>query len=809
MPPRLYPPSRPLARIQSRTIGLSYCPSCSLWRLALPRRKSGNAFPPTSPNIPRSATRRAQGLETSINSLDLVNARSLNAFRTYGTDTRHIARGTRIQGHGIQQWIAPMSSILLPNAPPSCQNLPIQWHNQTRLLSTGAIPSITSKQPPIPRLASQTALNAPSEVPPKMRELYDALKALEKEAGEYVNLSRLGLALRGLEQERKIVRVAVLGMRGMERAMRLVGVLLADETESKTEKRRSAEKERVWEELEKTLMDGKDGRAILIRYGIPSPIPSSSNPLLREIVVPSPFLKNHSLELFVSALNVSASPGELSDTDSAQDALLVPLLEMPTSAGGRGMTMVRFPVHRSILVGEGVGSAVEFGQFVGGRGIDGEMVKMVVDVPGSPQGKKESEIIDLTAAEKARGLLKEGDGDSQDWTKSGVPNLVDWLASSEPGAEASASSLPLNPALRNLISSILTDASVAITTAESQAISQTLSRSISPNTPSPAISASILRALDTWAEEAHTELRDSLDVAFASETWDKLKWWKLLWRVDDVGMVLEDVLNRAWLVEAEKGVVFLAGRVRQAGYLDTVGDGEDVWGTAKLFPRTKDIIPTATSTPEALGKEQKTPPNVSVATTAASGQVSTGVTTTTAAGPNPAASATLTEPTLSPPLHSLKPKPYPHTLPLARAHLIATSVPPLIATAQSSLVTFLSTLILSFSSSALLYVSIASWGVFEAGAFAALGCVVAARRLQRKWEGTREGWGVGVREEGRKWLGWSTEGIRGVVERRGRSGVQEERIVPGVGEKVVARVAVGRVKEVLKGSEEGNEGGNV
>lgn len=46
------------------------------------------------------------------------------------------------------------------------------------------------------------------QVPPRVRELYDALSQVNNVATEQVNLSRLQLALRGLESEVPLIRVA-------------------------------------------------------------------------------------------------------------------------------------------------------------------------------------------------------------------------------------------------------------------------------------------------------------------------------------------------------------------------------------------------------------------------------------------------------------------------------------------------------------------------------------------------------------------------------------------------------------------------
>ena len=56
--------------------------------------------------------------------------------------------------------------------------------------------------------ASVTAVNAKREIPPTFQELYGSLKALETNAGVYVNTSQLHLAVRGVESENSVTRIA-------------------------------------------------------------------------------------------------------------------------------------------------------------------------------------------------------------------------------------------------------------------------------------------------------------------------------------------------------------------------------------------------------------------------------------------------------------------------------------------------------------------------------------------------------------------------------------------------------------------------
>ena len=57
-------------------------------------------------------------------------------------------------------------------------------------------------------IASVTTVNAKKDIPLAFIELYDALGRLQRDAAVYTNLSQLQLALRGLEAENAVTRVA-------------------------------------------------------------------------------------------------------------------------------------------------------------------------------------------------------------------------------------------------------------------------------------------------------------------------------------------------------------------------------------------------------------------------------------------------------------------------------------------------------------------------------------------------------------------------------------------------------------------------
>lgn len=57
-------------------------------------------------------------------------------------------------------------------------------------------------------IASVTAVNAKKDIPHAFHPLYEALAAVQREAAVYSNLSQIQLALRGLESDNAITRIA-------------------------------------------------------------------------------------------------------------------------------------------------------------------------------------------------------------------------------------------------------------------------------------------------------------------------------------------------------------------------------------------------------------------------------------------------------------------------------------------------------------------------------------------------------------------------------------------------------------------------
>lgn len=93
---------------------------------------------------------------------------------------------------------------------PVCRHrkaLSIKAHT-LRVRQSSVRPRELSKPRTASTTASVTAVNAKREIPPAFQDLHTSLKALESEAGVYVNISQLQLALRGLESENPVTRIA-------------------------------------------------------------------------------------------------------------------------------------------------------------------------------------------------------------------------------------------------------------------------------------------------------------------------------------------------------------------------------------------------------------------------------------------------------------------------------------------------------------------------------------------------------------------------------------------------------------------------
>ncbi|SPO00735.1 uncharacterized protein DNG_03483 [Cephalotrichum gorgonifer] len=399
---------------------------------------------------------------------------------------------------------------------------------------------------------TEPAPATPSSPPIDPRtELEQALLELNSHAANYVNLSRLQLALLGLRQPagEETIRVAVLGVNGAQggagdTAREVLRLMLADPL-------------REEEEWERQLAGaaGRGAAPVLVR--VDGRERSAEGGIIErrgmfdEVRVSSPGFRGGNLEVLLMDVNPPAGgQGEAA------------LLDLPVDivSGIDRVSPIMTPVHKTVLVAEGL---------VGVPSVSGlppneehGVIFSAVDLPGYQPPTTDAPAtpflpIDVSKASKGVGLFRESLSHGMDyerlWFQSRVPALSAWLkygTASQPGTT--------KPAVRALISSVLQNTLVALEGSKAATAAPS---------PSPAAGSSgpvLRRGLADWAQGAHAELQDQLDLAFTGQKWRKLNWWKLFWRVDDVGMLTSDILANSFLPTAEKNLVFLAGRVSAA-----------------------------------------------------------------------------------------------------------------------------------------------------------------------------------------------------------------------------------------------------
>lgn len=583
-------------------------------------------------------------------------------------------------------------------------------------------------------LASRTAINAPTTVPVRFRELYQSLHALQETASSYVDLSRLQLALRSLESDAPIVRVALLGLgyNGALAARKLARALLSDPLSDE-------------EEWERKILDSmSDGRNLLLKYG-ESEDDAMGQPgktsLLRTMQIPSPFLRQQNVEILVSNLNTNDN-GDAVAQVSLEEALLVPSLTTPTSAGGR-QGFVRYPVHKSVIVTEGVTGAVELGRFPREL-FDGNLISAALSVPlrqsnGAETGEQAASgsAVDVDLALHALGLFRtdraNGAKFSEEWQTSRVSAIAEWM-----GSSIQKQSLDSN--VQNLLSSVVNSTTRSLSSAESSAATTVADRSV-PDSKRAALQSAISR----WSADGHRDLQTNLDPALSdSQTWRRTVWWRLFWRIDDVTNSTSELLRLSWLTEAEQRLAFLCGQIVEAGLADP--DQMRQAGTIQLLDEGRRLemeqLEHKDST-ETVAQLMRLPSML------ASMQQQSGV-------------------------NALFNPPWPQTINLSRQYLVKSVGPTLHTKAQALLFTAVSTTAGSSALGAWFYVATAGVALYESGAIAALGLVWALRGLQKKWSRERVLFAESVREDGRKVLAEVEEGLRKIVQDGGRARVRPE-----------------------------------
>lgn len=535
-------------------------------------------------------------------------------------------------------------------------------------------------------LANGAVLDTATPYRPKepRAQLRDALLELQKQAGSYVNISRLQLALRGLDQEtgNETIRIAVFGLQHngetSGKAREFVRALLADPLKEE-------------EEWERILLEDTGEKPILLRVGGDGIEETGQNRMVKELRISWPKMNEHNLEILVLGLDGQGAGNTI------DDSVLVPTMDIPTSSSGR-YTPVTTPVHKAIILGNGILGAATLMEFDGDR----RLIYPVADV-SLREGEEKSilpfQVVNISQAIDAITSFREDVSNAisyeRGWFSSGLSDVASWFEQSmvAPGS--------IKQPVRDLISSVLEDTRSKVDSEHASRLTGALSAKLSS-----AERNKLQSKLSQWAEQSHTELRDELDIAFKGRRWRKLGWWKLFWRVDDVSMITSEILNHRFLTNAEKEVIFLSGR-----FDESLGD----------VPLTYHKDWAYKDAPEQLGS-----------------------------GPPPPTIQGLIETRDDDLPRTSEVKPWPLHIPATRAILITESIPALQALAQKLVLQTLTTSTFSSALAGLIYISTISTSVYEAGAVAALGIVWSLRRMQGKWEAARRFWEVEVREEGRK-----------------------------------------------------------
>ncbi|KAK0651683.1 hypothetical protein B0T16DRAFT_387070 [Cercophora newfieldiana] len=548
------------------------------------------------------------------------------------------------------------------------------------------------------RESTDTAATPTTTFSDPRRDLQDALLDLQTHAPNHVNLARVQLALRNLSQTPgyESIRVAFLGLKNGSNsgptAKKLLKLALADPLNPPGE----------WEAQ---LEDHDLSQPLIVRVGAveehsEEKLEVAKGHSIPEIKVSSPPLNAGDLEMLLMEAGELAAAEHTGDALAVDDAILAPTVEISVSPKGI-LTPIATPVHMALLVGDGVLGAASVLSIPVLEGSDTITAAVnfkrldADDLTGCPIVK-----VNLEAGEEGLELFRRDVGNAMKyqalWSESNVGRIGDWLRENVLPTENDATKTPV----RNLIQSLLQNTSAKIQADETRGLFKAVAGDIPPDAV-----ARLNQGLTEWAQNAHEELQERLEVAFASRAWRKLGWWKLFWRADDVGMLSSEMLSLQFLPGAEKSIIYLAGRVQEAG----IAEGHT------NHPLYSSPPPTTHSTAVVTQSEVKWPTHIS----------------------------------------------------FTRNYLQEKTVPALQALAQKLVLQSTGSTALTTALAGLTYLS--AFGAYESGAIAALGLVWSLRRLQQKWETARDFWEGEVREEGRKAIRATEASIAQVLERASKS----------------------------------------
>jgi len=578
------------------------------------------------------------------------------------------------------------------------------------------------------RLSSSTAVNATKAIPAPNKSLYDSLNEVKKNAYAQVNLSRLQLAIQSLETESPTTRVAILGLNISTTARRIVRLLLADALTA----------EQGWEK--ELLSESEDfSRGLLIRYGeSPNPSLQQARQALPTLLIPASVLQRNNIEILVSSVNAPVERGRFANGRmTTSDAFLSPAVSTPTTASGRHTT-INQPVHKSLLVAEDLNELVGVAQLLASAKFnsrsEAQMVDVLVNLEGATGRQiEQTMVVDAQKAEAGlnaiRSSLEKAITYEHNWLDSGMPVLSKWLT-----LASANGSVGLSVPVKNLITSLLDNASSSIEAQKREAARSAESNSITEHTRE-----TLETAITNFSYLAHAELQSGLATAWSSRNWRKLVWYKLFWRVDDVSLILTDLISNAWLPRTEKAVYEISGRLLQAGIPPS---GFEVPAQVKAM---------AVQESAAASRE----------TIAVAGVTDVGTSTITPISTSGQDDIVRQQSRLDPPSLAT-------AISTARQALMSRAITELTFSAQQIVLKTLTISGLSAGLSSLCFFSITIGSIYESATIVALGTAYALRKMQSDWQTQCKALEDGLLDGGRTVLRQTEERMRELVKDGGK-----------------------------------------
>ena len=436
----------------------------------------------------------------------------------------------------------------------------------------------------------------------------------------------------------------------------------------------------------------------------------NQNPLVQTLFIPSRFLDRYGLELLVQP----SAPTFRDRKTATIEQLLLPTLETP-SAPGR-TSPVQYPVHKTLLYGRGIDGLRSISRVLENLNIPQESscIRGVVDVNWnsslSDSSSSNVTLINLddgeTAVKAFRQSVKNSSQYEHCWINSNISAVETFIKDG-----IIEDSPKLKPAVKCLVSSIISDARAKVRSENKEAMNKIALATIPKDTRE-----ALQKSISLWAEGSHLELRSNVEQYILERSWRRLAWWKLFWRVDDVCMVVSDALRKVYLIRSEKGLLFLGGRLTEAGLFRSI--------SVNAVPEGSSQLESSTSAPSSSAETTFTPATI--------------------------------------------PGEWIQNISQSRSFLLTALSPPLQAQAHKLLLKALSTSSLSVALSTLLYLSVTTPNLYEVGGIAAVGIVWSISQMQLRWESAKQAWIEEILSEGKKVLTTTEKQCRYDVEYGGR-----------------------------------------